>query len=238
MSRETENALLLLVGLSAATITVTGVYTRYVKPGLLPWLAAAAIIIVVLAVVAIVHDRRRDRADAGVDDGHTHRSAIVWLLAVPVVVLMFVTPPAIGPRAAGATVANVSTDVLRRPFPPLPAERAPTMSLPELLTRVAQDTAGTVDGRLITVTGFSMKESDHIDLARVVIICCAADARLSRIHLGGPGATEVADQPDNTWLQVEGKVPGGQSDSTQQTIPTLEVSQVVPIDSPANPYAY
>jgi hypothetical protein len=31
MSRETENALLLLLGLATAIITVTGVYTRYVK---------------------------------------------------------------------------------------------------------------------------------------------------------------------------------------------------------------
>ncbi|HXA90126.1 MAG TPA: TIGR03943 family protein, partial [Mycobacterium sp.] len=32
MSRETENALLLLLGLATAIITITGVYTRYVKP--------------------------------------------------------------------------------------------------------------------------------------------------------------------------------------------------------------
>ena len=58
MSRETENALLLLLGLSTAIITVTGVYTRYVKPSLLPWLAAVAVLLVPI----------RDDFALGVDD--------------------------------------------------------------------------------------------------------------------------------------------------------------------------
>ena len=43
MSRETENALLLLVGVSTLIISVTGTFTRYVKPSLLPWLMASAV---------------------------------------------------------------------------------------------------------------------------------------------------------------------------------------------------
>ena len=50
MSRETENALLLLLGLATAIITISGVYTRYVKPSLLPWLAAVAVLLIVLAL--------------------------------------------------------------------------------------------------------------------------------------------------------------------------------------------
>ena len=61
MSRETENALLLLLGLATAIITITGVYTRYVKPSLLPWLAAVAVLLIVLALSAIVRDLRRGR---------------------------------------------------------------------------------------------------------------------------------------------------------------------------------
>ncbi len=36
MSRETENTVLLLVGISMVIITASGVFTRYVKPGLWP----------------------------------------------------------------------------------------------------------------------------------------------------------------------------------------------------------
>jgi len=62
VSRETENAILLLVGLSVAMIAVSGAFTRYVKPGLLPWLAASAALLIVLALVAIIGDIRRGGA--------------------------------------------------------------------------------------------------------------------------------------------------------------------------------
>jgi uncharacterized repeat protein (TIGR03943 family) len=243
MSRETENAVLLLVGISIALITATGVYTRYVKPSLLPWLLASAALLIVLALVAIVRDIRNRSAD-GADEGHSHgddhghRPGIAWLLVVPIALLGFIIPPAITPQAAAPSVVDVSTDVLRRPFPPLPNERAPTLALPEVLIRVAQDSAHTLDGRLVTVTGFTLKEEGRTDLARVVIFCCAADARLAQIRLSGPAAQKIADYPENTWLSVEGKVPPGQSDSSGRSIPTFEVLREGQIDPPANPYAY
>ena len=51
MKRETENIVLLLVGISVALIVVGGVYTRYVKPGLLVWLAASAVVLIGLAAI-------------------------------------------------------------------------------------------------------------------------------------------------------------------------------------------
>lgn len=236
MSRETENTLLLLVGVSIAMIAGTGMYTRYVKPSLLPWLVAAAVLVIVLAVAAIARDVRRGHAEHHSGD-HGHRSGVLWLLLVPVVVLIFVTPPPIGARAAGTTVTEVSTDILRRPFPPLPTGRAPAVSLPDVLIRAAQDTAGTLDDRLITVTGFTLTDGGRTDLARVVIICCAADARLARIHLAGPAAAQAGHHRDETWLSVEGIVRAGQGDSTGRTVPVLEVSRVRQIAPPANPYA-
>ena len=51
VSRGTQNLVLLLVGLSTAVMLVKGTYLNYVKPGLLPWLVAAAAVLVVLGVV-------------------------------------------------------------------------------------------------------------------------------------------------------------------------------------------
>ena len=122
MSRETENTILLLVGLSIGLVTVTGAFTRYVKPELLPWLAITAVLLVGLALVAIVGDIRRGGPghdhDRDHDDGHSHRSGVVWLLVVPVVVLIFVSPPALLPQAA--SVRSTANDVSPRGFPPLP----------------------------------------------------------------------------------------------------------------------
>ena len=242
MSRETENTVLLLVGISIAMITVSGAFTRYVKPGLLPWLAASAVLLIVLALVAIIGDIRRGgprHSDHG--EGHSHRAGMVWFLLVPILLLIFVTPPALRPSAAAPSVTAVSNDVLNRAFPPLPPGRAPELSLPEVLMRVAQDTTGSLTNRTITVTGFVLNEAQGVDLGRIVIICCAADAQLARIHLRGPAAAQAAGLADNTWLQVEGEVadvPAAPRQPHSVTIPTLQATAVTRIDAPANPYDY
>jgi uncharacterized repeat protein (TIGR03943 family) len=241
MSRETENALLLLLGLSAAIITVTGVYTRYVKPSLLPWLAAVAALLLVLAVSAIIRDLRPGRDDdSGPDEhpGHAHRRGIGWLIAVPIVLLAFVVPPALGPQAAAPLAVTLSPSELRQPFPPLPAGRAPEVSLKEVMKRVALDSAGTLNSRLIAVVGFSLKDGSATDLARITIFCCAADAQLGRLHLRGPAALAAADLPDNTWIRVEGTVATPAGDAPSPSVPTMTVSTLTRVDAPANTYAY
>jgi len=244
MSRETENTVLLLVGISIVIITVSGVFTRYVKPGLLPWLAVSAVVLIGLALIAIIGDIRRGGPRKGEsshgDHGHehSHRTGIVWLLVVPILVLMFVAPPALRPSAAAPSVTSVSNDVLNRAFPPLPPGRAPEVSLPEVLMREAHDTTGSLTNRTITMTAFVLNETQGVDLGRVVIICCAADAQLARIHLRGPAAGGAAGLPDNTWLRVEGRVIPAPQQPNSDRIPTLQATAVTRIDAPPNPYAY
>jgi putative membrane protein len=161
----------------------------------------------------------------------------VWLLVVPILVLIFVTPPALRPSAAAPTVTAVSNDVvLKEAFPPLPPGEAPEVSLPEVLMREFHDTTGSLTNRSITVTGFVLNEAQGVDLGRIVIICCAADAQLARIHLGGPAVAQATGLPDNTWLRVEGKVTPPPPNSAR--IPTLQATAVTRIDAPANPYDY
>lgn len=241
MNRDTENAVLLLVGLSVGIICVSGAYSRYVQPGLLPWLYISAALIVVLAVVAVVRDFRNGAELHEMDDHH-HGTSVLWLLLIPVVVLVFVTPPEIKPRAAAAqapAVTKVASNVLDEAFPPLPPGNAPEVPLPDVLDRAAYDTARTLDDRLITVVGFTLKEPDRVDLGRVFLICCAADARLARIHLGGPAYAQAAALPDETWVSLQGKViPYQQGDTTsKRKTPTLEVLELTRIDPPANKYA-
>ena len=235
MRRETENTILLLVGLSIGLITLTGAFTRYVKPTLLPWLAITAVVTMGLALAAIVGDIRRG-GHGHDDDGHSHRTGVVWLLVLPIVVLIFVTPPPLRPQAA-TRVTNVPNDVLRRAFPPLPPGRAPEVSLPDVVMRAANDSSGSLTNRLITVTGFVLNEPGGMDLARIVIICCAADAQLARIHLrdhDGRGGFQFAD---NTWLRVEGEVTPAVRQPHTAPIPTLRAVTVTPVNPPANQYA-
>ena len=89
-------------------------------------------------------------------------------------------------------------------LPPLPVAQTPALSAPEVMMRAAADSAGTVDTRSNTVTGCTMVGDGGTDLGRVVIIFCAADPQLGRIHLSGPAAIAAASYREDTWLRVEG----------------------------------
>ncbi|CAM5739308.1 TIGR03943 family protein [Mycolicibacterium aubagnense] len=243
MNREVENTVLLLVGISIATVTFTGSFTRYVKPSLYPWLAVSAVLLVGLALVAIVRDWRMSRAAVDIDDHehhhheHGHRSTVVWMLVLPVVVLAFVVPPALSARAAEPTSVVVSNDVLRRAYPPLPSGTTPEMSLPDVVARADYDNSR-----------FAGQPHDH----------------RCRLHFSGPrrlgfgpgnhhllrcrcppvpapsdrGACETGGSlPDESWVRVRGVVTTT-GDSTDHGIPTLAVAALDRVAAPADEYAY
>ena len=112
------------------------------------------------------------------------------------------------------------------------------MSIPDAVMRAAADSTDSLDRRLITLAGFTVKYPEGTDLGRVVIVCCAADAQLARIHLSGTAAAEAAGYPEDTWLQVEGTLVPGTSVAATNFIPTFTVSSMTRIEKPANTYAY
>ncbi len=242
MSRGSQNIVLLLVGMATAVMLVKGTYLNYVRPGLLPWLIAAALVLVTLGLVAVIRDLRMAgaaRRDEGHDGGHGHRHRpwLTWLLLIPIAMVAFVAPPPLDASGASPQPAAVSAPQ-RRAFPPLPPGPAPTVSLPETVMRAAADSTNSLNGRSITLTGFALHHSGGVDIGRVVIVCCAADAQLARIHLSGSGATAAAGYPDDTWLQIQGQIVPGSSHAEDGFIPTLAVASVTRIDKPAHTYAY
>jgi putative membrane protein len=240
VSRGTQNTVVLLVGLSVVVMVFKGSYLHFVKPSLLPWLIAAAVVLIALAVVSIVRDLRHasvEDDDGHSGEGHRHRPWLVWVLLVPIALTTFVVPPPLG--AHGATPEAVAaSEPQRRPFPPLPSGRAPVVSITDVVMRAAADSANSLGGRLITVTGFTLRYPEGTDLGRVVIVCCAADAQLARVHMSGPAVAEAGGYPEDTWLQVEGTVVPGTSVPATNFIPTMAVSRVTRVDKPANTYAY
>jgi uncharacterized repeat protein (TIGR03943 family) len=234
MSRGTQNTLVLLVGLSAVVMILKGSYLHFVKPSLLPWLIAAAVVLIVLAVVSIVGDLRHGPAG---DHGHSHRTWLVWLLLVPIALTTFVVPPPLGAQGA-APEAVAATAPQKRAFPPLPAGDAPTVSIPDVVMRAAADSTNSLDNRPITITGFTLRYAEGTDLGRVVIVCCAADAQLARIHLSGSAVAELAGYPEDTWLEMTGTVVLGTSTLATNYVPTLAISSFRRVGKPANTYAY
>jgi putative membrane protein len=257
VSRGSQNIVLLLVGMATAVMLVKGTYLNYVRPGLLPWLIVAALVLVALGSVAVIRDLRMagaarrdeghdkhgaeddDAHDAEHEDGHGHRHQpwLTWFLLIPIAMVAFVAPPPLDASGASPQPAAVSAPQ-RRAFPPLPPGPAPTVSLPETVMRAAADSTNSLNGRSITLTGFALHHSGGVDIGRVVIVCCAADAQLARIHLSGTGATAAAGYPDDTWLQIQGQIVPGSSHAEDGFIPTLAVASVTRIDKPAHTYAY
>jgi uncharacterized repeat protein (TIGR03943 family) len=248
MNRVAQNFVLLLVGGAVLKITLNDTYLRYVKPGLYPYLIASGVTLLLLALVAITRDIRKGWAAA--DSDHHHPGRPQWLLLAPIAALLIVVPPALGATAvqSGTTVQAgigkpAGTDDGKFDFPPLPPGDAPIIRMYDLLDRAAYDSSGELDRREITVIGFIVHtaadgapRSDGtragIDLARVVITCCVADAQTMRIHLGG----NFTPPSDDTWVSVRGKVqPNSATPETEMT-PTVTVSEMQVVPTPARVY--
>jgi uncharacterized repeat protein (TIGR03943 family) len=234
VSRAAQHLVLLLVGLATAVMLFKGTYLNYVRPALLPWLIAAAVVLVVLGLTGVVRDLRDVAPD---EHGHTHQTWLTWVLLVPIALVAFVVPPPLDARGTNPPPAAVSAPA-PRPVPALPAGPAPDVSLPETVMRAAADSTHSLDGRMITLTGFTVAQAGRVDLGRVVIVCCAADAQLARVHLAGPAAAAAAGQPDDTWMRITGMIQPGSSHADDGFVPTMVVADAVRTDKPKNAYAY
>jgi uncharacterized repeat protein (TIGR03943 family) len=229
--RDTQHVLLVLLGGALLRIAADDTHLRYVKPAHRWLLVAAGAVMVVLAVVALARDRR----DGTRPDGHDHGTAerhVPWLLLAPVLVIALVAPPALGADAvarAGPRNAVVQdADV----FPPLADGAALTVA--EFVQRAAWDTTGSLDGREVTLTGFAVRRGAAVELARLTIACCAADARPNRVRLVG----DLGDPPADTWLRVRGTVQPGSATAATGYVPAMTVASVDVVDAPPDPYEY
>ena len=109
MNREAQSVVVVLLGGLLLSVTASGRFTSYVKPGFEPllWIAGVVLVLVgLLSLILMVRDDRR-RALAGEHgdehlhepghEGHDHdRSKSPWLILAPVIVLLVMAPPALG----------------------------------------------------------------------------------------------------------------------------------------------
>ncbi|MBM7413449.1 MULTISPECIES: TIGR03943 family protein [Nocardiaceae] len=239
MSRETQNLILAFLGIAVLKTTLDGTFVRYVKPGLGPYLIVSAVIVLALAAIAIVSDIRAGGTHEH-DDGHAHSHRMPWLLLAPALVVLFLTPPALGPGSFVQRQAEPPSSAAGgRAFPPLPAEGTPELTMIDVLQRARSDTAGTLDDREIAVRGYAMPRADGgVDLARILIICCAADARTTRLHLVGPNTQPMRGANADQWWIVRGVVVPGTATEDDRWTPDFRVTAVEPTAAPSNTYSY
>jgi len=239
VKRETQNILLILLGGALVKIAVNGDYLRYVKPAQQPWIIAGGAVMVLLGAVAIVRDLVASRkAVADAHDGHAHSARPAWLLLVPVLAVFLIAPPALGADSvirtearapSSAAVANAAA------FPPLPAGNVVPLSVNEFVTRAGWDSAGTLNGRTVSLTGFVVHTDGSTLLARLVISCCAADAFPVTVRLRGGQADHLAS---DAWIQVTGQVVPGTATKDNSYTPDFAPASLTSVPTPKDPYEY
>lgn len=235
--RRTQGAMLLLVGAVALWLGLSQAALAYVRAGLRPPLAVSGLVLLLLGLAALWRP-------VGANDGHTHahgehgpRSA--WLLLLPVLVLVLVTPPALGSYAASRQPPGTNGGSAGE-FPPLPEPVDGTVPLlvSEFVDRATYDRAHSLKGQRVRLVGFVIPDQDggrDYQLARFVLACCAADAEAYRVVVRGDATPRQTDQ----WLLVEGHwlpTPVPEQASPSTTPPVLLADSVTTIHPPANRY--
>lgn len=255
MRRDAQAVLLLLVGGTLLKISFTGTYVRYVKPGALPLLILAGAALVVLAAVTLWqairtpspaaesdhdHDVHAAAPAAGVgevaDDGHGHgESRVAWLLLLPTLALLLFAPPAIGSFQASRNGTALGSQA-GSDFAPLPEGDPVRISVLDYASRAVFDQGRSLADRRVMLSGFLIAgPNGEPYLARMMVQCCAADARPIKVGLTGEVPTDVG--PDH-WLEVVGTytVRSDRDPVNGEMIPYLQVASSKVISAPSQQY--
>ncbi|MBE7187915.1 TIGR03943 family protein [Jatrophihabitans endophyticus] len=218
MTTRVQAGVLLVLGAVLVRLAVGSGLASYVRPGTRPLVLAAGGVLCLAGAASGV--LRRPPAGA---------SRAGWLLLAPVLTIAIVAPPALGVLTAGRP--PVAPPRPSSGFPALPASGPVDIPLSDVVLRTVWHAGKALRDRTLRVIGFVARTTANgFVLARLVITCCAADAR--------PYDIDVADTarapPPGRWVTVTGRYLG--ASSAGAVVPALRASRVVPIAQPANPY--
>ncbi|MFI7295304.1 TIGR03943 family putative permease subunit [Streptomyces sp. NPDC050121] len=256
MNRQSQAAVLFLLGAALLHAGTTDLYLRYVKAGLQPLLLASGVVLIVTALATAWYERRRTKHQQatqrqatqrqkgagdveGVEDvedaeTHTHpEPRVSWLLILPLLALILVAPPALGSYSATRTGTALQEPLA---YPALAATNPLPLSVVDYAGRAVYDHGRTLTGREVQLTGFVALDHDGTPyLVRMALNCCAADAQPVKVGLTGDIPPVL--QPD-TWLTVTGAyTPRITHDPVNNgPIPFIEVTAAKPTATPRDPY--
>ncbi|MEU8004077.1 TIGR03943 family protein [Catellatospora sp. NPDC049111] len=187
-------------------------------------------------------DRAVDEGDGsghghgGHGHGHGHREPRVgWLLIAPVLGLLLVAPPALGSYAAGQAGSALSAQQVSD-FPALPDGDPAEISVLDYATRAIFDKGLSIGERRVRVTGFLSDNPEGGQLlTRMILSCCAADARPIKVGMNGSVPTGL---PADSWVEITGQYTDQQGTDpvNGDSIPFIEVLEWRPVQAPAEQY--
>ncbi|GHB24153.1 membrane protein [Streptomyces viridiviolaceus] len=238
MRRYGPAVLLALTGAAVLRISLFGeLYLRYVQPGLRPYLIVSGAVLVLLAVATAL-TARRPATDAQDAHGHGHGPAgprVAWLLTLPALALLLFPPPALGSYSAEREAARRAAQGVGT-FPALPSGDPVELTLAEFGSRAIYDSARSLTGRTVRLTGFVTHGDDGTwYVTRLQVSCCAADATTGKAEIRGRAAADAP--PTDTWVTVTGTWhPEGGLGTDAAWPPVLDATDVRRVAQPANPY--
>lgn len=249
MNRQAQAVVLLLLGGAVLRASLTDLHLRYVKAGLQPFLVATGLLLLAAAAMTLWYELRPTddhvspdgpaRYDGGPvpdGDGHGHHEPRVgWLLLLPVVGLLLITPPALGSYAAGQAGSVLPAREVSD-YPPLPAGDPVRTTVLDYASRALFDRGRSIGDRRVQLTGFVTTGADGQPvLARMILSCCAADGRPVKLGLSGDAPTGL---PDDTWVEVTGRYTDrvGRDPVNDAELPYLEVESWRRVPTPRQQY--
>ncbi|MEU9207686.1 TIGR03943 family protein [Streptomyces sp. NPDC048415] len=244
MRRYGPALLLVLSGAAVLRISLfSELYLRYVQAGLRPYLIISGVLLLVLGIAgafvakrSATHENDHDHDGEHVDDGHGHNHSrgpkAAWLLAVPAAALLLFPPPALGSYSAEREAAKYDAQGIGT-FDPLPKEDPVDLTLSQFSSRAIYDSGKTMKSRTIRMIGFVTTDDDGTwYLTRLLISCCAADARSEKVEIRGADAPTV-----DSWVTVTGTWhPKGKLGSDAAWPPALDATDVKQVKQPERPY--
>jgi uncharacterized repeat protein (TIGR03943 family) len=235
VNRQAQSVVLLLVGGAILRASLTDLYLRYVKQGLRPFLIAAGVLLVATAVATLRYELK-GTSEPGHDHGHAHGGPkVAWLLILPVLGLLLVAPPALGSYAAGRSGTALSVNS-QSDYAPLPKGDPVDVTMLDYASRAVFDDGRSLNDRRVRVTGFLTPGPGGTWLLnRMILSCCAADARPVKVALTG----RLPDAPvADSWLRVTGQfVARSTKDPVNgERIPFIDVLSTQSIAAPAEQY--
>jgi uncharacterized repeat protein (TIGR03943 family) len=240
VNRQAQAVIMLLLGGAVLKISLGDLYLRYVKEGLRPFLILSGVLLVAAAAMTLWHEYRVatvDHDDHDHDDhDHSHSGPMVgWLIIAPVLGLLLVAPPAMGAYAAGQSGTALST-AAESDYPPLPPGDVVPITVLDYASRAVFDKGKSLGDRKVKLVGFLVTSTDGKQvLGRMILSCCAADARPIKVGFAGQAPTGLAD---DAWVEIVGTY----TDQTMkdpvngEIIPYISVQQWRPVEPPKQQY--
>lgn len=98
-------------------------------------------------------------------------------------------------------------------------------------------------GKKVNISGFIYRDKsfpkDHFVVARMLIICCAADAEVTGLVCSLNNSSNLKD---NAWVSITGTIDSmnnfDRDYSDEKIIPVIKIDSVKTIAKPSNPYIY